>query len=275
MLVFAGSDPSGGAGIQADVQAVGAMGAHALTVITALTVQDNDRVHAVHPVPARWMQQQAQMLIDKIDIAAVKIGIVGNSANAKIIAGVIDVLRASNPNLPVVLDPVLASGHGDALARENATQMLAPLLPLATLLTPNLPEAASLAEGESSTDGQVDALLQRGCQHILLKGGHGVGEQVINRWYTAGSAGTASLADTANTAGASRVWRFDRLPGAFHGSGCTLASAAAGALALGMPMEQALDSAQKFCHRALQESFAIADGQRIPFRSFAWNTAAQ
>lgn len=260
VLVFAGSDPSGGAGVQADVQAVGAMGAHALAVITALTVQDNDRVYAVHPMSALWLQHQAQVLVDKIDIAAVKIGIVGNSENAKIIAGVIKALRARNPNLPVVLDPVLASGHGDALARENATQMLAPLLPLATLLTPNLPEAAALSEGEAHTDGQVDALLQRGCQHILLKGGHGVGEQVINRWYTAG---------------ASRVWRFDRLPGAFHGSGCTLASAVAGALALGMPMEQALDSAQAFCQQALQESFAIADGQRIPFRSFAWNMAAQ
>lgn len=260
VLVFAGSDPSGGAGIHADVQAVGAMGAHALAVITALTVQDNDRVHAVHPVPARWMQQQAQVLIDKIDVAAVKIGIVGNSANAKIIAGVIHTLRTRNPDLPVVLDPVLASGHGDALARENAAQMIAPLIPLATLLTPNLPEAAALAEGERRTDGQIDALLQRGCQHVLLKGGHGVGEQVINRWYTAGT---------------SRVWSFDRLPGAFHGSGCTLASAIAGALALGMPMEQALDSAQAFCHQALQESFAIADGQRIPHRSFTWNIAAQ
>ena len=259
VLVFAGSDPSGGAGIHADVQAVGAMGAHALAVITALTVQDNDRVHAVHPVPARWMQQQAQVLIEKIDVAAVKIGIVGNSANAKIIAGVINALRARNPDLPVVLDPVLASGHGDSLARENAAQMIAPLIPLATLLTPNLPEAATLSEGERRTDGQVDALLQMGCQHVLLKGGHGVGEQVINRWYTAGM---------------SRMWSFDRLPGAFHGSGCTLASAIAAALALGMPMEQALDAAQAFCHQALQESFAIADGQRIPHRSFTWHNAA-
>ena len=260
VLVFAGSDPSGGAGIQADVQAVGAMGAHALTVITALTVQDNDRVHEVHPVPAHVMLQQAQVLIDKIDIAAIKIGIVGNAANANIIAGVIGALRARNPELPVVLDPVLASGHGDALAHDNPIQMLTPLLPLATLLTPNLPEAAALAEGEQHIDDQVNALLHCGCQHILLKGGHDVGPQVINRWYTAG---------------ASRVWRFERLPGTFHGSGCTLASAAAGALALGMPMEQGLDTAQAFCHQALQESFAIADGQRIPFRSFAWNTTVR
>ena len=260
VLVFAGSDPSGGAGIQADVQGVGAMGAHALAVITALTVQDNDRVYAVHPVPARWMQQQAQTLIDKIDVAAVKIGIVGNLANAKIIAGVIAALRERNPDLPVVLDPVLASGNGDELARENAALIIAPLIPLATLLTPNLPEAAALAQGERRSDGQVDALLQRGCQHVLLKGGHGVGEQVVNRWYTAG---------------ASRVWTFERLPGAFHGSGCTLASAIAGALACGMSMEDALDTAQQFCHHALEQSFAIAEGQRIPYRSFAWNKVAQ
>ena len=259
VLVFAGSDPSGGAGIQADVQGVGAMGAHALTVITALTVQDNDRVFAVHPVPARWMQQQAQILIDKIDIAAIKIGIVGNLANAKIIAGVIALLRERNPDLPVVLDPVLASGNGDELSRDNAASVIAPLIPLATLLTPNLPEAAALAKGERRSDGQVDALLQQGCQHVLLKGGHGVGEQVINRWYTAG---------------ASRTWTFDRLPGAFHGSGCTLAAAIAGALACGLSMEEALDTAQQFCHHALEQSFAIADGQRIPYRSFAWKHVA-
>ena len=186
----------------------------------------------------------------------IKIGIVGNLANAQIIADRILALRAQRPDLPVVLDPVLASGNGDALARENAIQILVPLIPLATVLTPNLPEAAALAEGERRADGQVDALLQRGCRHVLLKGGHGVGQQVTNRWYTEGT---------------SRAWTWPRLTGEFHGSGCTLAAAIAAALALGMPMEQALDAAQSFCQQALEQSFAIADGQRIPNRSFAWH----
>lgn len=256
VLVFAGADPSGGAGIQADVQSISAMGAHALSVITVLTVQDNDRVHAAHPVPARWMRQQAQALIDKMDIAAIKIGVIGNLANAQIIAEVIHALRARQSDLPVVLDPVLASGNGDALTHDNAVKILAPLIPLATLLTPNLPEAAALAEGERRADGQVDALLQRGCRHVLLKGGHGVGEQVTNRWYTEGM---------------SRAWSWPRLPGEFHGSGCTLASAIAAALALGMPMEQALDAAQVFCQQALETSFSIAEGQRIPNRTPTWS----
>ncbi|EGF30517.1 Phosphomethylpyrimidine kinase [Oxalobacteraceae bacterium IMCC9480] len=256
VLVFAGSDPSGGAGIQADIGSVGAMGAHALALITALTVQDNDRVQAVYPVPARWLQQQAQVLVDKIDIAAVKIGVIGNLANAAIILDVIRTLRARNPALPVVLDPVLASGHGDQLSLDNAALMLADLIPLATLLTPNLPEAAILCAGDRRAEQQVDTLLLRGCGHVLLKGGHGFDAQVVNRWYTDG---------------ASRSWSWPRLPGTFHGSGCTLASAIAGALACGLPMEVALDVAQAFCHRTLEQSFAIADGQRIPNRNVAWN----
>lgn len=256
VLVFAGSDPSGGAGIQADIGSVGAMGAHALAVITALTVQDNDRVHEVHPVPARWLQQQAQALIDKIDIAAVKIGVIGNLANAAIIVEVIRALRLRNPAVPVVLDPVMTSGHGDALATDNAVLMLAELIPLATLLTPNLPEAAILCAGDRRAEQQIDTLLQRGCGHVLLKGGHGAEVHVINRWYTDG---------------ASRSWSWPRLPGAFHGSGCTLAGAIAGALACGLPMEAALDVAQEFCHRALEQSFAIATGQRIPNRNVVWD----
>jgi hydroxymethylpyrimidine/phosphomethylpyrimidine kinase len=258
VLVFAGSDPSGGAGIQADIGSIGAMGAHALALITALTVQDNDRVHAVYPVPARWLQQQAQALVDKIDIAAVKIGVIGNLANAAIILDVIRALRLRNPDLPVVLDPVMSSGHGDALATDNAALMLADLIPLATLLTPNLPEAAILCAGDRRAEQQVDTLLQRGCGHVLLKGGHGFDSQVVNRWYTDG---------------ASRSWSWPRLPGAFHGSGCTLAGAIAGALACGLAMEDALDTAQTFCHRTLEHSFAIADGQRIPNRNVEWQLA--
>ncbi len=256
VLVFAGSDPSGGAGIQADIGSVGAMGAHALALITALTVQDNDRVHAVYPVPARWLQQQAQALVDKIEIAAVKIGVIGNLANAAIIVDVIRSLRARNPALPVVLDPVLSSGHGDSLATDNAALMLAELIPLATLLTPNLPEAAILCAGDRRAEQQVDTLLQLGCGHVLLKGGHGMDAQVVNRWYTDG---------------ASRSWSWPRLPGEFHGSGCTLAGAVAGALACGLPMEAALDAAQAFCHRTLEQAFAIADGQRIPNRHVVWD----
>lgn len=252
VLVFAGADPSGGAGIQADIQAIAALGAHPLSVVTALTVQDNDRVFALHPVAASLVQQQAQALLNKIDIAAVKIGIVANRANAEAIAGIVRELRQSQPDLPVVFDPVLASGHGDALAVEDAVQAIAPLITIATLITPNLPEASALCEGKQEPDAQAESLLRRGCGHVLIKGGHGSADSnVINLWFTEGAA---------------RSWSWPRLAGTFHGSGCTLAAAIAALLARGKPMEQAIDLAQAYCQKALESSYAIAAGQRIPDR---------
>src|SRR5690606_14000322 len=135
-------------------------GAHALTVVTAVTVQDNDRVYSVNPVSPDLIRQQAQALIDKIGIAAVKIGIPGSPANAQAIAELLDGLRRRQPELPVVLDTVLASGHGNALANGDARAALQSLLPFATLATPNLPEAAALAEGEPSIEDQARRLLE-------------------------------------------------------------------------------------------------------------------
>ena len=134
----------------------------------------------------------------------------------------------------MVLDPVLASGRGDALGQRDA---IAALLDVATVLVPNLPEAAAL--------GPVP------CPHVLLTGGHGEGDVVVNRW----------LHD-----GLERSWQWPRLPGAFHGSGCTLAAAIAARLAQGDAMADALERAQRYCHQTLAHSFAIAPGQRIPRR---------
>lgn len=237
VLVFSGLDPSGGAGIQADIEAIAAQGAHALPIVTALTVQDNERVFEVAPVDAGLLTRQAMLLADTMTIRAVKLGIPGNLANAEAIAGIVLLLRARRPALPVVLDPVLASGHGDALARGNALAVLAPLLAVATVATPNLPEAA--------------ALELSGCPHVLVTGGHGDGDEVINRWHSRDGM---------------REWRWPRLPGEFHGSGCTLASSLAARLALGDAMAQALERAQRCCNQSLADSYAVAPGQRIPRR---------
>ena len=244
VLVFSGLDPSGGAGIAADVLAIAAQGAHALPVITALTVQDNNRVYEVAPVDAALLTRQAQLLIDSVRIDAVKLGIPGNRANADAIAALVRQLRVRQPDLPVVLDPVLASGHGDALARGNALDALTPLLALASVLVPNLPEAAALAGATARVQPNL-------AQHTLTTGGHAAGDDVLNHW--TGPDGK-------------RSWRWPRLPGAFHGSGCTLASAIAGRLALGEPMGEALERAQAYTHHSLADSFSIADGQRIPKR---------
>lgn len=252
VLVFAGCDPSGGAGIQADIETLGALGAHALPVITALTVQDNDRVYSVHPVAASLIQQQARALMKKIDIAAIKIGIVGNRENAQAIAGLIDEVREKNGNVPVVLDPVLASGHGDPLAEGGAIDALAQVMPLANLITPNLPETLALCGGDRRLDSQVQALLCM-APNVLIKGGHGnETDKVTNRWFSES---------------ASRTWKWPRLPGSFHGTGCTLASAITAMLARGQQMGDAIDLAQSYCNETLESAYTIADGQKIPSRA--------
>lgn len=281
VLVFSGADPSGGAGMAADIQAITAMGAHALPVLTAITVQDNNRVHAVMPVAPEVLLQQARTLLAQVPVAAVKIGIPGSAENALAIAQLIGELRATHSQAagaapawaqrlysepPVVLDPVLRSGNGDALGRDDAVRALAPLLPLATLITPNGPEAAALARGPSERTGHAawqgtphgnalahaNALRALGCRHVLVTGGHEEDTDLVtNRWLGPDS---------------QQNWSWPRLPGSFHGSGCTLAAAVAALLAMGNSMAQALAKAQGYTQRALAASYAIAPGQRIPQR---------
>lgn len=266
VLVFSGSDPSGGAGMQADIPAITALGCHPLSVPTALTVQDNHSVFAVHALAPELVRHQAQVLIDRFDIAAVKLGIAGSHANAEMIATLIRQLRARHPALPVVLDPVLANGKGDQLSRDDAARVLDPLYALATVITPNLNESRRLC-GDVAPARQAALLMQRGCQHVLLKGGHGPQEQdVINRWY-----GQAAPAQDASE---SARWCWPRLPDEFHGSGCTLAAALSACLARGLPMREAIDLAQRYTQHALATSYAIAAGQRIPNRVPAFDAAA-
>ena len=252
VLVFAGLDPSGGAGIQADIDAIGAVGAHALPVITALTVQDNDRVSAVHPVDIAIWRHQADVLIEKMTIDAIKIGIVGNRANAEALAELVGRLRKKQPDLVVVLDTVLGSGLGDLLAVERAEYVLSPLLPLATVLTPNLPEATRLVPDAKTVEEQARHFLAAGSRHILIKGGHGEDVAMVENSWFSGSG--------------ERSWKWKRLNASFHGSGCTLASLIAGYLAKGKGVEEALDLAQVLCQKMLENAYSIAEGQKIPNR---------
>jgi len=238
VLVFAGLDPGGGAGLAADILAIAAQGAHALPVATALTAQDNNRVFGAMPVAPDLIAQQAAPLLAAFDIQAVKIGIPGNSENAAAIAAIVRHLRARQPGLPVVLDPVLFSGHGYALGKGDAIAAVRELLPLATIALPNLHEAQAL--------GALP------CEHVLVTGGDTSEPVVRNVWLHQGQE--------------VRTWRWPRLDATYHGSGCTLAAAVVARLALGQELEQALDGAQAYTHRTLAESFALAPGQRIPRR---------
>jgi len=253
VLVFSGSDPGGGAGMQADIPAIGGLGCHPFTVPTALTVQDNVSVFAVHALDADLIRHQARVLIDRFRIDAVKLGIVGNRANAEAIAELIRGLRVQQPGLPVVFDPVLANGKGDRLSTDDAALALQPLYAVATVITPNLNEANRLCGAHLTPEQQAAELMRRGCRHVLLKGGHGPQqEDVINRWF--------------GPDGAFQSWRWPRLPDEFHGSGCTLAAALSAQLAKGLALPEAIATAQDYCQHALETSYAIADGQRIPNR---------
>lgn len=264
VLVFAGSDPSGGAGLQADLQAIAAQGAHALTVTTALTVQDNNHVKSINPVSAYLIFQQAQALMASIPITAIKIGVIGTLANAKMIAQIIEKLNEStDAPLPVVLDTVLASGAGNTLVASDPVALLQSLYPLTTLLTPNLFEARRLAlphaitplhDNTTIADAAAHYFLQQGCGHVLVKGEHAGLPTITNRLYRAD--------------GQQHTWTTPRLPGQFHGTGCTLAAAIAAQLALGQDIEDAVTRALDYCHQALQAAYAIAPGQAIPHRQF-------
>jgi hydroxymethylpyrimidine/phosphomethylpyrimidine kinase len=241
VLSFAAADPTGGAGLQADVLTLAALGCHPLTVLTAVTVQDTHGVHRVQPLDAWLIAEQAQRLLAELPVAAFKIGVIASAANALAIAAIL----ATHARTPVVLDPVLASGRGDPLADAAVLAALREhLLPRTTVLTPNTLEARAL--------GGVAACLARGCKYVLLTGTHADTPEVVNTLY--------------GPQGALREDRWRRLPGSYHGSGCTLASAIAARLAHGDAVPEAARAAQDFTWRALERGFQPGSGQHLPWR---------
>lgn len=261
VLSFAASDPTGGAGIQADLLAMAGMGCHPLSVITGITVQDTTGVEDVLPIEAGWVEDQARCLLEDMPVAAFKIGMLGSVENVAAIAEVI----ADYPDVPLVFDPVLASGRGDPLADEEMIEaVIELLLPQTTLLTPNSLEARRLAQIDDEVETPdlpecARRLLGAGCEYVLVTGTHENTTQVVNTLY--GSHGVVR-ADT-----------WPRLPGNYHGSGCTLASSIAAALAQGLTMEQAVQEAQEYTWKSLEAGFRAGMGQYIPDRFF-WARSA-
>lgn len=261
VLVFAGHDPSGGAGIQADIEAIAAQGAHAISIITVLTVQDNNRVHGVFPVSPTLIRAQFDAIVAQVPIAAVKVGILGSMQNAKLVVDCVTQLRRTQAQLPVVVDTVLASGHGDALSQHDPVQIVELVLPIASLMTPNLPELRRLLEHDPSCvddDSRATKLSDRFACDVLLKGGHADGDGVSNTWFQP-STGAFPRQKT--------TWHWPRLLGEFHGSGCTLAAAIAGQFALGHNAAHALSRAQQYTQDCLKHAYTIAEGQLIPSRN--------
>jgi len=254
VLSFAASDPTGGAGIQADILTLAGLGCHPASVITALTVQDTAGVEGLLPVDAGWIADQARALLEDMPAAAFKLGML---ASVEAIAAIAEII-SDYPGVPLVFDPVLASGRGDQFASEDMIDaMLELLLPHTTVLTPNSLEARRLAASDEEGDSPGLAecarrLLGTGCGFVLVTGTHENSEQVLNTLY--GSRGVV------------RSDRWPRLPGSYHGSGCTLASAIAAHLALGCAVDEAVAQAQEYTWQALQAGFRPGMGQFLPNR---------
>jgi hydroxymethylpyrimidine/phosphomethylpyrimidine kinase len=243
VLTFAASDPTGGAGLQADLLTLAALGCHPLSVVTGLTVQDTSGVEHLEAVDAALVARQAERVLAETRVAAFKVGVVGTAANARAIAAI----AAAHGQVPLVLDPVLASGRGDPLASDAVLNALLEfLVPRATVATPNTLEEERL--------GGTKQLLERGCRYVLLTGTHDLTAEVVNKLYDRG--------------GLVREDRWQRLPGSYHGSGCTLASAIAALLAKGRPVPEAAREAQEFTWRALAAGFRTGAGQALPNRFF-------
>ena len=241
MLTIAGSDPSGGAGVQADLKTATALGVYGASVLTALTAQNTTGVRGIHPVPAAFVGDQLDAVLDDLDVRAVKIGMLGD---AEVIEAIASRLR-ERPEIPLVLDPVMVATSGDRLIPEAAVAAIVELLlPITDLATPNLPEAAVLAgfDVRSLDDFEAAgrAVLARGARNVLVKGGHLDGQEVVDVLVSADGAGRLINAriDTPNT----------------HGTGCTLSAAVASRLALGDLMADAVVTARGYLQRALVAS---------------------
>lgn len=250
VLIVAGNDPSGGAGLAADLQAVTALGGHPAPAITALTVQDTRNASRVVPADAGLVAEQMRAVLDDQTVAAVKIGLLASAAIALAVA---DVLAGLKQPPPVVLDPVLVAAGGAALAEKQLASVLVDtLMPLAKIVTPNAHEIRALSPGAGSREERARMLLEKGCEFVLAKGGDEPTPEVENVLF--GKHGTV------------RTWTWPRLPHDYHGSGCTLAAAIATGLARSRSPEDAVDAAQVWTQSALAAAFRPGRGQHIPLR---------
>jgi hydroxymethylpyrimidine/phosphomethylpyrimidine kinase len=257
VLAFAATDPSGGAGLQADILTLSSMGCHPLSVVTAVTVQDTVGVEELLPLDAEWIADQARCVLEDMPVSVFKIGLLGSVEIIAVIAEIV----SDYPEVPLVLDPILTSGRGDDLASEDIISAMRELLvPQATVLTPNSLEARRLALEDSDEneypglDECARRLLALGCEYILITGTHENTPEVVNTLYS--------------QEGSVRSDAWQRLPGSYHGSGCTLASAIAATIANGLDISEAVRDAQEYTWQTLNTAYRPGMGQHIPDRLF-------
>ena len=255
VLCFSATDPSRGAGLQADLLTLASMGCHTLSVVTAVTIQDTAGIEDIMALDSEWVADQARCVLEDMAIHAFKIGAMGSIENIAAIAEVV----SDYPDIPLILDPVLSSGRGDELATEEMVDAMKSLLiSQTTLVTPNSIEARFLAQEEHEEDLALaqcaERILDMGAEYVLVTGTHENTPQVINTLY--------------GGSGILRTDSWNRLPHSYHGSGCTLASAIAAAVAMGLDIMTAVEKAQEYTWNTLDSGFRPGMGQHIPDRFF-------
>ncbi len=251
VLVFGGADPTSGAGIVADCLTLASFGCHPAAVVTAVTAQDTTSIKEFACVDTALVIAQARAVLEDMPVVAFKTGMLGNREIVSAVAAIVH----DYPNIPLVVDPVQISGGGRSLVDESlddALRML--LLPRATLLTPNSLEARKLAPGADTLDACAHELMELGCDYVLITGTHEPTPTVLNRLY-----GNSRLLETFET---------ERLPQEFHGSGCTLASACAAALAHGLDARAAVAEALRYTSNTLKAGHRFGVGQHLPNRPY-------
>lgn len=251
VMTLSGNDPTGGAGVQADIEALASMGCHAAPVVTALTIQDTTGVYRFDPVDPDVIVEQARAVLEDMPVAAFKIGMIGSVENVESIHSVL----MDYPKIPVVLDPVLVGGGGGRLADADVSDaIISMLIPQTTVLTPNSNEARTLASEADSLDACAQELLDMGAEFVLITGTHENTPTVENRLY----AEHRCL----------ETFTWERLPNSYHGSGCTLASTIAGLLAQGLEPFTSIHEAQEYTWETLKQGYRIGMGQYLPNRLF-------
>lgn len=257
VLSFAANDPSGGAGVHADILTLASLGCHSLSAVTAITVQDTAGIDDIIALDPELVADQARAVLEDMPVHAFKTGLLGSVEIIAVIAEII----SDYPDIPFVMDPVLASGRGDELANEEMVHAMNELLlPQATILTPNSLEARRIVQYEEDDDQELDLnqcadkLLQSGCEYVLITGAHENTSQVVNTLY--------------GVDGVLRSDKWQRLAGSYHGSGCTLASAIAASLANGLPVYDSVYEAQRYTWQTLKAGFRPGMGQYLPDRLF-------
>lgn len=246
VLAMGGHDPCGGAGIQADIEAIHANGGYPATLVTALTAQNTSRFTECIATDAGALMRQGALLTEDMAPRAIKVGLIPDRSVGEALAGFLQ----NAGGVPIVLDPVMAAGAGQRILGADMIDTLWGLLPLTTIVTPNIPEACALG-GARDPEEAARGLLRRGARYVLLTGTHAATEAVINTLY-----GPAAC----------RRWRWPRLPYDYHGSGCTLAAALATWLARGADIDSAATLAQEYTWRSLRDGLMLGRGQRHPRR---------